>query len=101
MEWVETTGKSIEEAKSIALDQLGVADEEAEFEIVEEPKAGLFGRTRGEARVRARVKPRTPRAKNDRRERRPRREEGDRDSRDESNGSEASDSAENKGEFDV
>jgi len=51
MEWVETTGKSIEEAKSIALDQLGVADEEAEFEILEEPKAGLFGRTRGEARV--------------------------------------------------
>jgi spoIIIJ-associated protein len=76
MEWVETTGKSIEEAKSIALDQLGVADEEAEFEILEEPKAGLFGRTRGEARVRARVKPRTPRAKNDRRERRPRREDG-------------------------
>jgi spoIIIJ-associated protein len=76
MEWVETTGKSIEEAKSIALDQLGVADEEAEFEIVEEPKAGLFGRTRGEARVRARVKPRTPRAKNDRRERRPRGEDG-------------------------
>ncbi|MTA10268.1 MAG: protein jag, partial [Actinobacteria bacterium] len=33
MEWVETTGKSIEEAKSIALDRLGVADEEAEFEI--------------------------------------------------------------------
>ena len=76
MEWVETTGKSMEEAKSIALDQLGVADEEAEFEILEEPKAGLFGRTRGEARVRARVKPRTPRAKNDRRERRPRREDG-------------------------
>ena len=76
MEWVETTGKSIEEAKSIALDQLGVADEEAEFEVLEEPKAGLFGRTRGEARVRARVKPRTPRAKNDRRERRPRREDG-------------------------
>ena len=76
MEWVETTGKSIEEAKSIALDQLGVADEEAEFEILEEPKAGLFGRTRGEARVRARVKPRTPRGKSDRRERRPRSEDG-------------------------
>lgn len=75
MKWVETTGKSIEEAKSVALDQLGVADEEAEFEILDEPKAGLFGRTRGEARVRARVKPRTPRAKNDRRERRPRRED--------------------------
>lgn len=70
MEWVETTGKTIEEAKSIALDRLGVADEDAEFEILEEPKPGLFGRTRGEARVRARVKPRIPRAKNDRRDRR-------------------------------
>lgn len=70
MEWVETTGKTIEEAKSIALDRLGVDDEDAEFEILEEPKPGLFGRTRGEARVRARVKPRIPRAKNDRRDRR-------------------------------
>ncbi|MGA0878260.1 MAG: RNA-binding cell elongation regulator Jag/EloR [Ilumatobacteraceae bacterium] len=70
MEWVETTGKTIEEAKSIALDRLGVADEDAEFEILEEPKPGLFGRTRGEARVRARVKPRIPRSKNDRRDRR-------------------------------
>ncbi|MFZ9157633.1 MAG: RNA-binding cell elongation regulator Jag/EloR [Ilumatobacteraceae bacterium] len=69
MEWVETTGKTIEEAKSIALDRLGVADEDAEFEILEEPKPGLFGRVRGEARVRARVKPKSPRAKNDRRDR--------------------------------
>lgn len=75
MEWVETTGKSIEEAKSIALDRLGIADEEAEFEILEEPKAGLFGRTRGEARVRARVKPRIPRAKVERRDRRPRKDD--------------------------
>lgn len=75
MEWVETTGKSIEEAKSVALDRLGVADEEAEYEILEEPKAGLFGRTRGEARVRARVKPRIPRAKVERRDRRPRKDD--------------------------
>ncbi|MEI8391500.1 MAG: RNA-binding cell elongation regulator Jag/EloR [Actinomycetes bacterium] len=75
MEWVETTGKSIEEAKSVALDRLGVADEEAEFEVLEEPKAGLFGRTRGEARVRARVKPRIPRAKVERRDRRPRKDD--------------------------
>lgn len=74
MEWVETTGKSVEEAKSIAVDRLGVADEDAEFEILEEPKPGLFGRVRGEARVRARVKPKSPRAKNDRRDRGRRRE---------------------------
>lgn len=73
MEWVETTGNSLEEAKEAALDQLGVAEDDAEFEVVEEPKQGLFGRTRGEARVRARVKPSTPRGKT---ERRPRREKG-------------------------
>ena len=43
-------------ASQAALDQLGVAEDDAEFEIVDEPKAGLFGRTRGEARVRARVR---------------------------------------------
>lgn len=70
MEWVETTAKTVEEAKSLALDQLGVADEDAEFEIVEEPRPGLFGRLRGEARVRARVRPTQPRPKVDRRDRR-------------------------------
>src|SRR5438270_8646564 len=70
MEWVEVTGRTIEEAKDAALDQLGVDEEEAEFEILEEPKAGLFGRLRSEARVRARVLPTAPRPKLDRRERR-------------------------------
>lgn len=69
MEWVETTAKTIEEAKERALDQLGVAADEAEFEIVEEPRAGLFGRLRGEARVRARVMPTAVRPKQDRRAR--------------------------------
>lgn len=71
MEWVETTGNSIEEAKEAALEQLGIHEDDAEFEVIEEPKQGLFGRTRGEARVRARVRPNTPRGKT---ERRPRRE---------------------------
>jgi spoIIIJ-associated protein len=70
VEWVETTGRSIEEAKDAALDQLGVDEDEAEFEILEEPRAWLFGRLRGEARVRARVRPRRPPAKTDRRRRR-------------------------------
>ena len=74
MEWVETTGDTIEDAKSAALDQLGVAEDDAEFEVLEEPKQGLFGRTRGEARVRARVRPTSPRAKADRRDRGPKRE---------------------------
>ena len=70
MEWVETTGKTVDEAKDAALDQLGVDEDEAEFEILEEPRSGLFGRTRGEARVRARVQPRQPRPKQERRDRR-------------------------------
>ncbi len=69
MEWVETTAKTVDEAKDRALDQLGVAADEAEFEIIEEPKGGLFGRWRGEARVRARVKPAAVRPKQDRRQR--------------------------------
>lgn len=70
MEWVETTGRTVEEAKDRALDQLGVDEQDAEFEILEEAKLGLFGRVRAEARVRARVRPTKPRAKEDRRERR-------------------------------
>ena len=69
MEWVETTGRTVEEAKNAALEMLGVDVDDAEFEIVEEPKPGLFGRTRGEARVRARVRPTQVRPKAERRDR--------------------------------
>jgi spoIIIJ-associated protein len=81
MEWVETTGDTLEEAKNLALDQLGVAEDDAEFEIIEEPRPGLFGRTRGEARVRARVRPTTPRGKTERRDRNGRGERSDRGER--------------------
>jgi spoIIIJ-associated protein len=70
MEWVETTGRSVDEAKEAALDRLGVGEDDAEFELLAEPKSGLFGRIRTEARVRARVRPTRPRPKDDRRERR-------------------------------
>ncbi len=76
MEWVETTAKSIEEAKDQALDKLGVDESEAQFEILEEPTKGLFGRTRGEARVRARIEPKAPRSKDDRRDKRGRKRSG-------------------------
>ena len=69
MEWVETTGKTLAEAKDAALDQLGVHEEDAEFDVLEEPQQGLFGRVRGEARVRARVRPAQARQKVDRRDR--------------------------------
>lgn len=70
MEWVEVTAKTVEEAKEEALDQLGVDESEAEFEVLQEPKAGLFGRLRSEARVRARVQPTAVRPKIDRGSRR-------------------------------
>ena len=70
MEWVETTGKSLDEAKDEALDRLGIVAEDAEFEVLEEPRTGLFGRMRGVARVRARVRPAAVRPKQDRRGRR-------------------------------
>jgi spoIIIJ-associated protein len=70
VEWVETTGRTLDDAKDAALDQLGVDEDDAEFEVVDEPKSGLFGLTRREARVRARVRPTAPRPKVDRRDRR-------------------------------
>ncbi|MBV9659680.1 MAG: Jag N-terminal domain-containing protein [Acidimicrobiales bacterium] len=70
MEWVETTGRTVEDAKEAALDELGVDEADAEFEVLAEAQTGLFGRLRSEARVRARVKPTAPRSKDDRRDRR-------------------------------
>lgn len=53
----------------MALDRLGVGADEAEFDVLEEPRPGLFGRLRGEARLRARVKPAQVRPKQERRRR--------------------------------
>jgi spoIIIJ-associated protein len=81
VEWVEASGKSLAEAKETVLDMLGVAEDDAEFVIIGEPKAGLFGRLRGEARVQARVRPVAPPPKRGRRPRpEKKREGGDRSS---------------------
>src|SRR6187551_93991 len=77
MEWVETTAKTVEAAKELALDRLGVDETDAEFEILEEPRPGLFGRVKGEARVRARVRPTRPRPKTERRDRKRRTDKPD------------------------
>src|SRR5437899_12813301 len=86
MEWVETTGRTVEEAREAAVDRLGVGEDDAEFELLAGPKSGLFGRIRTEARVRARVAPTRPRPKDDRRDRRrrskPRTSTNRRDSKD-------------------
>ena len=45
MEWVETTGRTVEEALDAALDELGVDENDVEYEVLEQPKAGFFGRS--------------------------------------------------------
>lgn len=67
MEWVESTASTVEEAKDRVLDDLGIDEADAEIEVLEEPRPGLFGRTRGKARVRARVMPKAPAPKQERR----------------------------------
>jgi spoIIIJ-associated protein len=58
MEWIEVQAKSLDEAVELALDRLGVVADELEYEVIDEPRTGLFGRLgRGNARIRARVKP--------------------------------------------
>lgn len=57
MEWVETTGRTIEEALDTALDELGVDENDVEYEVLARPRGGFLGRFGGEARIRARVKP--------------------------------------------
>ena len=69
VEWVEASGKSLAEAKETVLDMLGVAEDDAEFVVLSEPKAGPVRSTRGEARVQARVRPVAPPPKRGRRPR--------------------------------
>jgi len=57
MEWIETTGSTVDEAKDRALDRLGIAEDDMQFEIIEEGSSSLFRLKRKEARLRARVKP--------------------------------------------
>jgi spoIIIJ-associated protein len=62
----------VELALDLALDQLGIDESEAQFEVLEEPRSGLFGRK--DARLRARVKPLSrekPAPERRRRERKP------------------------------
>ena len=57
MEWVETTGRTVEDALDAALDELGVDEHDVEYEVLVRPRGGLLGRFGGDARIRARVKP--------------------------------------------
>ncbi|MEZ5215223.1 MAG: Jag N-terminal domain-containing protein [Ilumatobacteraceae bacterium] len=51
MEWVETTAKTLDEAKELALDQLGVTEDDAEFDVLEGHGQACSVGPRGEAGV--------------------------------------------------
>ena len=70
MQWVVTTGRTLDEARGRALDALGIDESDLELEVLDEPRSSLFGLRRTEARIRARVRPTRPRPKLDRRNRR-------------------------------
>lgn len=48
---MEFTGKTVEEAKALGLEKLGITEEKAEITVIEEPVKGLFGRLKGKAVV--------------------------------------------------
>ena len=70
MQWVVTTGRTLDDARARALDALGIDESDLEVEVLDEPSTSLFGLRRTEARIRARVRPTRPRPKVDRRNRR-------------------------------
>ena len=79
MEWIETTGATVDDAKERALDRLGVAEDELEYEILAEASRSMLGLKKVDARLRARVRPRQPAPRADRRDRdRGRNRKGDR-----------------------
>lgn len=49
----EFKAKTVEEAKALAAADFGVSTDDIDFEILEQPKKGLFGGLKGEARVKA------------------------------------------------
>ena len=69
MNWITTSGRTLDEAKGHALDQLGIVADEAEFDVVNDVEKGLFGRVKTEAKIRARVRPKPPAVKDERQSR--------------------------------
>ncbi len=69
MNWITTSGRTLDEAKSNALDQLGIVADDAEFDVVNDVEKGLFGRVKTDAKIRARVRPKQPVQKDERRNR--------------------------------
>lgn len=72
MDWIVTTGETVEAALENALDELSVTADDVEYEVLQEPKKTLFGFRNTEAQIKTRVRPVAAPAK---RERRPARSE--------------------------
>ncbi len=53
---MEFTGKTLEEAKELALKELGVSEDAVEITVIEQPTKGLFGRLKGKAVIDVAVK---------------------------------------------
>jgi predicted RNA-binding protein Jag len=60
MDWILTSGDTVEEAQEIALEQLSVTMEDVEFETISEGNKSFFSFRRRSAQIRARLKPLTP-----------------------------------------
>ena len=78
MEWIVTTGLTVDEARDRALDALSVAAEDADIEVLAVPTRSHWGLRHHPARVRVRVRPAgpPPRVGDARRDRRQRRWSG-------------------------
>jgi spoIIIJ-associated protein len=70
VDWIEVSARTLDDARELALDRLGVVADELEYEVIDQPKGGLFGIGRTEARIRARVRPISREKPTDRRRRR-------------------------------
>ncbi len=63
MDWIVTTGATIDAALESALDELSVTHDDVEYEILKQPSFSLLRLRRHPAQVRTRVKPVEPPAK--------------------------------------
>ena len=70
MEWIEATGSTVDVAVAAAVAELGIRPEEADVEILQEPKSGFLGLGSQDAVVKV---VRKPKAQGRRRRRRPKR----------------------------
>ncbi len=55
MNWIETTGKTVEEAIEAAAEQLGVSVEQVQSEVIDEGSKGLFGLGQSEVKIKATI----------------------------------------------